>query len=94
MSRLLDKLYNGDICPMEHTRPRDPEYEAVNRALSDQQREWEKRLSEEKQEEWRELEDLYTALTSIELRTAFGRGFCLGQSLIAEIYEDWPAKEK
>ena len=91
MSKLLDQLYNGELCPMEHTRPRDPEYGEIDRAFSDKRRELARQLSGEKQGQWEELEELYTTLLSTELRSAFGRGFRLGCELMMETREDWPA---
>ena len=93
MSRLLDMLYHGTLQPADHMRPRDPDYDAVSDELSEKQRDWEKRLSEEERKDWDALEDLRIRTESMERREAFASGFYLGARLTAEGLADWPRWE-
>ncbi len=86
---ILDKLYYGELYPMEHT-DHDEAYWALNRVLSEKKQEWENRLSEEELQQWQELANLETDFMCMELRSMFRCGFRLGCGLFAEIYDGWP----
>lgn len=93
MKRVLDMLYHGTLQPADHMRPRDPDYGAVSYELSERQRDWEKRLSEEERADWDALEELRIRSESMERQKAFESGFCLGARLAAEGLADWPRYE-
>ena len=90
MKSLLDKLYNGEIYPMEQTT-HDPAYWEINRRLSDKQQALEDRLSEEERRLLTEVEDLHVDLVSMELRATFRCGFRLGCGMLAEVFDGWPS---
>ncbi len=92
MKSLLDKLYNGEIYPMEQTT-HDPAYWEINRQLSDKRQALEDRLSEEERRLLMEVEDLHCDLISMELRATFRYGFRLGCGMLAEVFDGWPPEK-
>ncbi len=89
MKSLLDKLYYGELYPMEHT-DHDEAYWALNRTLSDKKQAWRNRLSEEELRQWQELENLEMELLCMELQSMFRCGFRLGCGIMEEVRDGWP----
>ncbi len=86
---ILDKLYYGELYPMEHAEY-DEAYRELNRLISEKKQAWESRLSEEELRQWQELADLETDHVCMELRSMFRCGVRLGYGLFAEIGDGWP----
>jgi len=86
MKSTLKSLFNDGIYPFEEIVPKDPEYRAVNRKISEEKQYFIQKMSSEDAQQFEKLENLYSESTSIYACECFTYGFRLGALLMGEVF--------
>lgn len=87
MQRILEQLFNGEICPNERTRISSGEYETVRNTAIQAHDVFEDKLSAELKKELDEVFSKDSAVNSLYNVQYFADGFKLGARLMLEILE-------
>ena len=93
MSRLLEKLYCGNISPADAFCLSTPEYGVAKKKYDECLERFYEKLSKAQRHAYFELEDAFNEVTFLEQQQAFVNGFHLGGALILEVYEEKCAAE-
>lgn len=86
MSNLLEQLYCGEICPVEHPVTGSPEYPKLKEKYSSALDRFYEALSPRGLELYLEMESAQNAVRALEYQETFAHGFQLGAALLLEIY--------
>jgi len=82
---VLEELYDGNIYPDELIISKDPEYQPLNKKISEAMEMWKKKLSEDDYEQLEALMDLHSKSSSMDATASFVYGFKLGAAIIIEV---------
>lgn len=92
MKSVLEKLYNGEIIPIEQYRPMLEEHRIE---FLKKEKQFSEQLSEEQKKQLEILMDDYLNLFPIEMVQEFSNGFKLGVQLMCEVFsEDLNVKKR
>lgn len=84
--RIIEKLYNGEISPVEDMIPSDPDYRKICWQIGEEREYFERTLSEKDKERFKRWNTLiYEYEKMIELEN-FSNGFKLGMQLGCEVF--------
>ena len=86
MKSILEELYHGNVSPLERLRPTNPEYYPTNHKIEEVKQYLKGKISQDDQNRFEELEELYCRSTSIELTDMFIIGFRLAALIMTEVY--------
>ncbi|MEK0317608.1 DUF6809 family protein [Cohnella sp. 56] len=89
MRKLLEKLYNGQLNPLEQIVSKDPAYHTINQQITKAMNLWKSRLGKEEYRELERLMDLRSQMEELDMLAAFEYGFQLGVSLMVETMASW-----
>ncbi len=83
---IIEDLYNGELCPVEHMIPSDPDYRDISRQIGDDRKYFEEILSGEDRERFKKWNNsIYEYEKMVEL-ISFKNGFKLGMMLGEEVF--------
>ena len=83
MKSVLEKLYNGEIIPLDQYRPVLEEYRIE---FLKKEKKFSEKLSDEQKKQLEILMDDYLNLFPIEMAQEFSNGFKLGVQLMCEVF--------
>ncbi|MFD2328961.1 DUF6809 family protein [Cohnella sp. GCM10020058] len=89
MRKLLEKLYSGQLNPLEQIVSKDPAHHTLNRQITEAMGMWLGRLGQGDYEELEQLLDLRAKLEEFDMFASFEHGFQLGVSMIVESMAKW-----
>ena len=87
MDSILERIFEGDLFPNEHTAPDDPDYRELTRKVSDEMERFKKELSAENYSYIEEMEETINAVSAMEVKQAFCNGMILGIKIMIEVNE-------
>lgn len=90
MKTILHDLYFGNISPLEHRFPEDPELILVNLQIEEGREKLSQRMTEEDRKQLEELENLYASAALLENIEIFSLGFKLGTKMLLEVFREAP----
>lgn len=88
---ILEGLYNGTICPIEHIIPQNPNYRSLTADIGKERDFFTTRLESDDRERFEEWNSLLYEYEQMSEYANFSYGFKLGFMLAFEI---WTDKEK
>ena len=91
---MIDRLYYGNLCPMEDAGSDDPEYRDLNRGVLNALNDLEAVLTKEQMELVNQLHTRISDLNCYEAEAKFRYGFILGLRLMQEATADPYFREK
>ena len=87
MGSILERIFEGDLFPNEHTAPGDPEYRELTGKFSDGMEKFKKDLLAENYSHLEEMEEVMNAASAMEVKQAFCNGMILGIKIMIEVNE-------
>lgn len=86
MSKYIEKIWTGEISPVEFTKQQSREYEEKGRLFLEKMEEFEEILDEKQNEEFQVLSRRIDTFINESAKQAFCQGFSLGSCIMAEAY--------
>lgn len=88
MSKILQRLYDGDIAPAEEYKPYLEEYKAIRTRNIEKYQEFVKKSGSPLDREFIQIMDEQLELCPLDLTTAYIDGFKLGVKMMIEVFEE------
>ncbi|MCZ1266621.1 DUF6809 family protein [Paenibacillus tundrae] len=85
MSNLIEDLFHGNLRLDESIHPEHPEYQEINRRISDLMQNYKTQHTENEYDALEELVDLIGQSTSMYVEAAFEQGFRTGGRMMIEV---------
>lgn len=91
--KILQALYNGEICPKEQYAPMAEEYYALRKKHFEHYEDFIKKIGSPLDKEFQRIMDEQLETLPIELSQMFIDGFRIGARMMIEVFEDRCQKE-
>lgn len=88
MERVLEQLYNGDLCPADSRSYDNPMYPGMCEVVLEETEEFAGALKPERREVFNAMMDHYLELCYVEKTQAFCDGFRVGARIMCEVFAD------
>lgn len=86
MKKIIEEIYYGNLKLEERLVPKAPEYQLLNRRISELMEEAKKTLSENEFELLEQILDLNGESSSMVISEAFVQGFRMGALVMVEVF--------
>ncbi len=86
MERILEQLYNGDLCPADSRIYDNPQYPGMCEVVLEETEEFAGALKAERREAFDAMMDHYLELCYVEKTQAFCDGFRIGARMMCEVF--------